>query len=234
MAALSILTSHEVKSLAYLHVKSPATFDNPMQAPNVAAGFYVSDADDGTFSWYSVDAAAPRLVGKVLEVYAGSVWHKLRKYDVEDDPWFFEAHARYMLAEGQARKFSCACSYGQAKKGSRFDLPLGGCTEMRSAHDIVAAARDRPLVLFHPVATVTAATDRDRLNRRCLVGASSTSCIRTAKAITLPSAPSPTGGTFTCTATPCRSWPSKWGAGTSSPSFTWFPIRPAPVSPRAW
>jgi hypothetical protein len=172
MAAFSVLTSHEVKRLAYLHVKSPATFDDPRQVvQNAAAGFYVSDADDGTFSRYAIDAVAPSLVGKVLEVYAGTVWKTLVKFDAAHDPWFFEAHARYLLAEeeGQARSFRGTCSYGQAKKRSWLDLPLGGCTEMRSAHDIVAAARDRPMVLFHPVPSATAATARDRLSRRCVV-----------------------------------------------------------------
>lgn len=154
-AGLNFLTAHEVKHLAYLHEKSRATFDESMP-PNSVAGFRVSDADDGTFSRYAVDAVAPRLVAEVLEKYAGSVWHRLRPPAAADnDPWFFEAHARYVLVAGCSRSFYCTCSYAIGEKNPPSDITLGGCIEMRSAQDVVAAARQRPMVLFHPLSTTT-------------------------------------------------------------------------------
>jgi hypothetical protein len=142
------LTTDQVRRVAHCHKVAWSTFDESLPQ-NAAIAFRVSDADAGTYSKYAVDAVAPRVTAGFLREFAKVTWPTLEE---SDHPWIVEAHARYLLlpkATYRCRRWSGPAEHSVLQKGRT--VVLGGCTEMRSVYDAVAAAQQRKMVVFHPI-----------------------------------------------------------------------------------
>jgi hypothetical protein len=147
--AMNDLTAEQLRRLANINVKSATTFDTS-QPKSALIGFRVSDKDDGTFRRYAVDVIAPRVVASVFREFLKSLWQDLSLPSAAN-PWIFEAYTRYLLVTSST--FQCRKGVGKEDPVREITRPitLGGCKEIRSAWDIIAAAREREMVVFHPV-----------------------------------------------------------------------------------
>jgi hypothetical protein len=141
------LTADQVRRVAHCHKVAWSTFDESLPQ-NAAIAFRVSDADTGTFSEYAVDAVAPRVTAFFLREFAKVAWPTLEE---SDHPWIFEAHARYLLLTKSTYRCRRWSGPEHTVLQKTRTVVLGGCTEMRSVPDVIAAAQQRKMVVFHPV-----------------------------------------------------------------------------------
>jgi hypothetical protein len=149
--AMNDLTAEQLRRLANLSVRSATTFD-ASHPHSALIGLRVTDTDDGSFRRYLVDVLAPRVVASAFREFLKPLWHDLGlPRSAAHHAWMFEAYTRYLMVTRST--FRCREGVGKEDPVREVTRPitLGGCTEVRSAGDIIAAAREREMVVFHPV-----------------------------------------------------------------------------------
>jgi hypothetical protein len=149
--AVNALSADQVDKLADLQTISVTTFDTS-QPKSALIGLRVADDDDGTFSRYAVDVIATRVVGAIFQQFMKKMWLKLLLPSV-DNSWIFESYTRYLMVAEPRPTFEYRKGVGKVWRSmlGRKTIQLGGCKEIRYSSDIVAAAKKRPMVVFHPV-----------------------------------------------------------------------------------
>jgi hypothetical protein len=104
------------------------------------------------FSKYTIDVIAPRVGERLFRRLLMDMWDKLLLPGVAN-PWVLEAYTRYLLGTNRTLTFQRRRGVGKShrQRHSAQSVSLGGCGEIRSTWDVVAAAMDRPMVVYHPV-----------------------------------------------------------------------------------
>jgi hypothetical protein len=125
------------------------TFD-ASQPKSALIGYRVSDYDKGTFSDYIVEVIATHAFARIVRRFMVDMWQDLLLPSA-GNPWLFEIYTRYLIASKSTRvKYRRGVGKRNVGRGSVKTIALGGgCTEVRSAGDIVEAAKKRHMVLFH-------------------------------------------------------------------------------------
>jgi hypothetical protein len=147
--AVNALSADQVETLADLQKVSVTTFDTS-QPKSALIGLRVTDDDDGTFSHYAVDVIATRVVASVFQQLAKKMWQKLLLPSA-DNPWIFETYTRYLMVAEPRLTFEYRNGVGKVERSKlrRKATQLGGCAEICFSTDIVAAAKKRPMAVFH-------------------------------------------------------------------------------------
>jgi hypothetical protein len=143
------LNFEQAERIATINLQALATLD-ASQPQSALVGFRV--ANDGTFSKHTIDVIAPRVGDRIFRRFMKLLWDRLLLPSA-GNPWIFEAYARYLLGTNRTFTFPRRNGVGMKhpdRRALQFVL-LGGCCEIRSARNIVAAAMERSLVVFYPI-----------------------------------------------------------------------------------
>jgi hypothetical protein len=127
------------------------TFE-PSQPKSALIGYRVSDDDKGTFSDYIVEVIAAPAFARILRRFMEDMWQNLLLPSAAN-PWLFEIYTRYLIAS-KSTAFKCRSGVGKRDSGRESIKTIalgGGCTEVRLVGDIVEAAKERQMVVFHSV-----------------------------------------------------------------------------------
>lgn len=147
--AANKLNGEQAQLLGTVKLQSLTTFDKK-QPESSLIGFRVPS--DAEFSKYTIDFIAPRVGMSLYRRFMKEMWDKLL-LPRAGNPWIFEAYTRYLLGTNRTSTFQRRGGVGKRdfQRGKVQSVSLGGCGEIRSTWDIVAAAKERPMVLFHPI-----------------------------------------------------------------------------------
>jgi hypothetical protein len=143
------LSREQAERLATIRMQQLSTLDASQPQ---SALICCRAANDGSFSICTMDVISPRVGAKIFRRFIMDVWDKLLRPSV-GNPWLFEAYTRYLLGTNRTFTFQCRSGVGM-KHPDRLTVRsvlLGGCGEIRSANDVVAAAKERSSVVFYPI-----------------------------------------------------------------------------------
>lgn len=141
------LNCEQAERIATTRMQALSTLD-ASQPQSALIGFRASQ--EGKFSKYTIDVIAPRVGERLFRRLLKDMWAKLLLPGA-DNPWIFEAYVRFLLGTNRPSTFQCRRGVGIKRGRVAKPVLLGGCGEIRSTWDIVAAAMERPMVVFHSI-----------------------------------------------------------------------------------
>jgi Retrotransposon hot spot protein len=143
------MNCEQAERIAVTKMQGLTTLD-ASQPQSALIGFRARQEDG--FSNYTIDVIAPRVGERLFRRLLRDMWDKLLLPGA-GNPWILEAYTRYLLGTNRTLTFRRRRGVGRNHRlrGTVESVSLGGCGEIRSTWDVVAAAVERPMVVFHPV-----------------------------------------------------------------------------------